>query len=168
MTYVPRHGSLSARLVEFFCKNPEERLSRQDIGLKFDVANTSALDGNLAAAISHGLIIKTAPAEYGAGPELLANVGAPEPTSGFKAWLARKGEDGKQERDASPPPCRTRQRLSSSRASLSRSRCRIVPCASRRGSLKCESATRSHAAMARPRRSSPARANGARAWAGAS
>lgn len=104
MTYVPRHGSLSARLVEFFCKNPEERLSRQDIGLKFDVANTSALDGNLAAAISHGLIIKTAPAEYGAGPELLASVGAPEPTSGFKAWLARKGEDGKQGRDASPPP----------------------------------------------------------------
>lgn len=103
MDYVPRANSLAARLVEFFGKNPEERLSRQDIGLKFDVANTSGLEGNLAAAISHGLIAKTGPAEYGAGPELLASLGQPEPTSGFKAWLANKSLEAVKGRGAGAP-----------------------------------------------------------------
>lgn len=52
-TYIPRHGSLAERLLEFFRRNPDEELSRADIALKFDVLVTSVHTG-LATALDHG------------------------------------------------------------------------------------------------------------------
>lgn len=55
--YIPREGSLPARVIAFFQDNPEEELGRADIAAKFDV-NPSSVDVRLAEALAAGLLTK--------------------------------------------------------------------------------------------------------------
>lgn len=54
--YLPRHGSLAERVIEWFRKNPEEELSRPDIALKFELSQSS-VQACLQTAVDNGELI---------------------------------------------------------------------------------------------------------------
>lgn len=54
-TYTARKGTLPAKMIEYFKRNPDEELTRSDIAAKFNVAS-SAIDAGLAVAIDAGAI----------------------------------------------------------------------------------------------------------------
>lgn len=57
-SYVPRAGSVSARVIEFLTQNPDEELGRQDIAVKFD-CQAQSVDTYLAAAVKAGVLVRT-------------------------------------------------------------------------------------------------------------
>lgn len=57
-TYIPRHGTLADRVLEWFRKNPEEELSRADVSMKFEVPQSS-VQACLQAAVDAGELVWT-------------------------------------------------------------------------------------------------------------
>lgn len=57
-TYIPRHGTLADRVLEWFRKNPDEELSRADVAMKFEVPQVS-VQACLQAAVVGGELIWT-------------------------------------------------------------------------------------------------------------
>ncbi len=52
-TYIPTHGTLADRVVEWFRANPDEELERADVARKFNVP-PSRITPELAMAVMHG------------------------------------------------------------------------------------------------------------------
>lgn len=54
-SYIPKAGSLAARLIAYFKANPGEELSRHDVATKFGVAPAS-IDNSVLSAVQHGFL----------------------------------------------------------------------------------------------------------------
>lgn len=52
-TYIPTHGTLADRVVEWFKANPDEELERADVARKFDVP-LSRISSELAMSVMQG------------------------------------------------------------------------------------------------------------------
>ncbi|XVJ69857.1 MAG: hypothetical protein HEQ39_09535 [Rhizobacter sp.] len=100
MTYKPQDGSLAARTLDFFRKHPDEELSGKDIAQKFD-APSSSITNLLVPSLSHGMLIKgkdeAGSTVYRAGPKL-NDLPEDSPPTGFKGWLAKKGQSSAEGR----------------------------------------------------------------------
>lgn len=95
-TYIPKPGTLPARMCEYFIANPDEELTRADVAAKFEVAGSS-IDGAISSAVVNGMIATK-------NNEEMMRVwiaGANLPRKGFKGWLQRKGQKSSEGR---PPP----------------------------------------------------------------
>lgn len=79
--YKPTPGSLAARVIDWFRINSEEELTRSDIAKKFDVPSNH-IDGSLATAIAHQVIVRHRDASTGsmvfkAGPTIAQTAPTP-------------------------------------------------------------------------------------------
>lgn len=57
-TYAPRIGSIAHRVITFLVLNPDEELTRTDIGTKFDT-QPSNVDTQLGIAVARGILNRT-------------------------------------------------------------------------------------------------------------
>lgn len=57
MSYRPYKGSIPGRVIQFLTNNPDEELSCNDIGVKFDVP-TKNLNYQLAPAVNYGVLTR--------------------------------------------------------------------------------------------------------------
>lgn len=70
--YTPLPGSLPARVLDFFAKNPEEELSTKDIAQKFDVVASANVTPSLATPIVHDLLRRVQGGAFAIGPRFIA------------------------------------------------------------------------------------------------
>lgn len=55
--YEPKDGSLAHRVIAFFESNPDEQLSRRDIAIKFNVNQSTVING-LERAVDNDLLAR--------------------------------------------------------------------------------------------------------------
>ncbi len=70
--YTPLPGSLAARVLDFFAKNPEEELSSRDIAQKFDVSASANVVPSLTTPIVHDLLRRVPGGSFAPGPRFAA------------------------------------------------------------------------------------------------
>lgn len=95
-TFQPEIGSLAARVCAFFARERDEKLSAEDIALKFD-CDQAAVRQALTDAIDHGWLKcdrRKSDPQYEAGPLLPSENlgGGGGAAAGFQGWLQRRGE----------------------------------------------------------------------------
>lgn len=82
--YLPRHGSLAERVIEWFRKNPDEELSRADVAMKFEVSQSS-VQACLQTAVDNGELIWVKRSGNGSVYRSAARQAAPGPAEAAQA-----------------------------------------------------------------------------------